>query len=299
MRIGLIVNTVAGGGKALRKLPSLVARLQRAEHTVHLAVVERPGAGIADARRLLDGGIETLLAVGGDGTLNEVLNGLIQSSADVPLEFVPAGRGSDAARSFPPISPDRHVSTPSVRALANWRPIDVGWVERESGERRFFLNVAGIGFDAAVARRTYRARYFGSTIPYFTASVRELRTLQSIQMVLHAGTHRVERELLAAIFANGRWFGGGMRIAPDAVVDDGQLDVVTIDALSRTSLVRSFARVYRGTHLSHPAVTTFRAANIEISPACAGPAHVDGEYVGNDVVGVGTLPAAQRWVWPE
>ena len=226
-------------------------------------------------------GAKTVVAAGGDGTLCEVLNGLWPFRDSVKLGVLPVGTGNDFARTL-------GIGTDFARAVQTLqngvsRRVDVGEIENSRGEKRRFLNVCGTGFDALVANRINAmasgrfSRFLRGQSAYLCGVARELWNLQSapLELVLDGQRHEF-RAVLCAV-ANARSYGGGMLVAPDAQIDDGFFDVILIENVSRTEFVRAFPGVFRGAHLEHPKVRSFRAKSVEIASPNALPVLVDGE----------------------
>lgn len=218
-----------------------------------------------------------IVAVGGDGTVNEVINGLIDKPGD-PVSTVGTimtGRGRDVCRALAVPS----VPEQAADRLAHGKDVlvDVGMAEWGVTRRRLFLVAAGAGFDAIVAKRAQSLGGSG-TVPYLRALLGALGTHRAVSAEVRVdGRQAWAGMLTAAVAANGAYFGGGMMIAPDADVTDGILDLVVIGGLGRGELLRWLPRVYRGTHLANPKVTVYRGTTFEILTTPAVPTHVDGE----------------------
>lgn len=234
-----------------------------------------------------------MVAVGGDGTLNEVVNGVVDEDgrprATVGALFT--GRGRDGART---LGLPRDPARAAARLLAA-RPAarDLGLV-RWRGGWRYFVTVAGAGFDAVVARRALTLAGPG-TIPYLRAVAASLRVYRPwpMRLTVDGGPTRA---LCAAgiMFANGPCCGGGMRIAPAAHPADGVLDLVVLGALSRGALVRWLPTVYWGGHLRHPLITAERVASVAVASEEPLPLQVDGEPCGEAPFEVHVAPGALR-----
>lgn len=238
-------------------------------------------------------GVGLVVAVGGDGTLNEVVNGVVgehgRPRATVGALFT--GRGRDGARTLGlPRDPARAVA----RLLAN-RPAvrDLGLV-RWRGGRRYFVTIAGAGFDAVVARGALSLAGPG-TVPYLRAVAASLRAYRPwpLRLVVDGGPPRA-LEAAGVMFANGPCCGGGMRIAPAANAADGALDLVVLGALSRGALVRWLPTVYWGGHLRHPLISAERVAAVTVTSEEPLPLQLDGEPAGEAPFEVSVAPGALR-----
>ncbi|HUF07218.1 MAG TPA: diacylglycerol kinase family protein [Candidatus Binatia bacterium] len=274
----VIVNPTAGGGRAARLVPWLRERLaSRPEAALH--VTRRAGEGEELAAEALGQGHDRIVAVGGDGTVQEVVNGLLSTSSGVELGIVPVGTGNDLARS---------VGLP-VDAAEAWRvaigrstrTIDAARARNGDGAERWFASAGGIGFDAQVAAAMAGRRGRGAgRAGYLLTTLSELRRFENRRVQITVDDERTTRDVLFVAVANGAFYGGGMRIAPDARVDDGRLDVCVVGDISRLTVLRELPNLYRGTHVRHPSVTMLAGRTIEIDGDGGTRAHLDGEPFG-------------------
>ena len=278
--VGVILNPAAGGGRALRLLPRLVAALRDCGEAHHVHVTAAPGEATDVARRFAGDGMRLVVAVGGDGTLNEVANGLLSAEAPAPvaLGVVPAGRGADFARTL--AAPCDPAAALARACRSTPLPIDVGRATFADGSTRVFVNVGGLGFDAAVAERAAGSRLPGSKAPYLRGLAGALVGYRNRHVAVDADGALVTGTVLAVIVANGRYFGGGFKIVPDAAVDDGRLDLAIVGDISRLDLLRQVPRLYRGAHVAHPKFTHLTARSIRVESAEPSRVQLDGELVG-------------------
>lgn len=257
------------------------------------------GAGDATrlAARALAGGPRPVIAVGGDGTLNEVLNGLLEAGGPVTLGVAPYGTGNDWARELGiPASP---AALCALLVQQKTRRVDVGRIEYQDGggrAARFFINVAGVGYDAYVLEHMWRR---GPRLPaYLVALTRGLVTYRAPRFTVRAAGRCESGSLFVALAMLGQSCGGGMRFAPQARPDDGLMDLVTIDHLGPLAALRRLPKIYRGTILEDRAVR-FRQcpeALVEAEP----PARVeaDGQLLGTTPVAIRVLPGAIDFLVP-
>ena len=255
----------------------IVAELGRSGLVFESAWTARRGHATDLARRAAGAGWPLVVAVGGDGTLNEVVNG-VTDERGAPLATTGAiltGRGRDARRNFG-LAADWRLA---VRRLAEGDdvPFDLGAAEWSDGTRRYFVSAAGAGFDARVARRAASRGGVG-TLPYVLAVIEGLVAHRPLSAAIQADD-AVERlvPLTTVVVANGAYYGGGMKIAPPADPADGVLDLVVIGALGRAELLRWLPTVYRGRHLANPKITISRVRRVRVAGAPPLPTHVDGE----------------------
>lgn len=270
MRFTFIINPAAGRGRAARLWPRLERRLRERGVDFQAFPTRRPGHAEELARAHAGSG--AVVAVGGDGTGREVAAGLIGSSTSFGL--LPAGTGNDYCRSI-------GMGTDAAAALdrllaASPRPVDAGLANGQT-----FINVAGIGLDAEVAAEVNRLpKYFGGTVPYVYALLKLLARFRPVPMRCVADGRTIEGKMLLIAIAIAPCYGGGMRIAPHAVIDDGRFDVVVAGDLGRLETLATFPRLYAGSHLSLPKVAWFRAREVAVDSAVPVAFHADGEPLG-------------------
>lgn len=303
----VLVNPAAGRGAARRALPELARWVEeRADPRLDLVVTRDREELTAQAARAVEQGVERLLVAGGDGTLHHVLGPL--AGARTALAVLPVGSGNDLAAT---LGMPRRLPEAFGRALAGpVRSIDLGRVRRPDGsEARFFAGVAGVGFDSEVGRTILETeasprglgRFVRGSALYVYGVVRTLGSFRPPRLSLVYEGGGWEGEAMLVAFGNTHRFGGGMRIAPEAVPDDGLLDVVVVRRIPKATLLRVFPRVYRGTHLGHPAVETFRTREVVVNVDRGMRVLGDGELMqevggGRGEVVVEVVPGALRVV---
>jgi diacylglycerol kinase (ATP) len=238
--------------------------------------------------------VSLVVAVGGDGTLNEVVNGITGDDGRplAALGVVLTGRGRDGARTLG-VPRDPAGAVERLAAASSFASRDLGLV-RWPGGRRYFVTVAGAGFDAVVAARALRLPGPG-TVPYLRAVVASLRDHRPWPLRVQVdGAPPRSLDVTGVMLANGPTCGGGMRIAPGADAADGQLDLVLLGALSRAALLRWLPTVYWGGHLRHPRITAERVRAVAVASDRALPLQLDGEPCGAAPFEATVAPAAIR-----
>lgn len=271
MRTVLIVNPCAGCRSGLQAAAAAESILREAGWEVSRRLTEGPGDGQRLAREALAEAPGLVFACGGDGTLSQVLTGLLDSG--VPTGIIPAGTGNDFVRALG-IARD---PAQAVRQALRGRARRMDLLEINGGECWSF-NVTGTGFDAAVAERiNRRARLTRGPTAYLSAVLQELARYRATEVRLQVDGEAWEGRALLVAVANAQGYGAGMRIAPQARIDDGRLDVVLVKDLSRARCLWSLPRVFRGTHLGHPAVRTWRAREVTVETEESAPVLVDGD----------------------
>jgi len=292
----VIVNPAAGAFSTRRKWPIISRLLNAIGIPFDFEYTEGVGHAIELARLAASDGYRYLVAVGGDGTVNEVANGILNSTnaSTTAMGIVSTGTGSDFIRSVG-ISRDY---TAACSALNSPRrlSIDVGVVEyQRQGQtlKRYFINTAGVGFDAAAVRETERLpKYFGGTIPYLAGVLRALLTYKNKPVVIRVGDEVESYRVLDVAVANGGYLGGGMHIAPEAELGDSLLDVVIIGDIGKLEFLKEFPKVYKGTHINHPKVTMKKGTDITIESPEPMLVYADGESLGECPASFRVVPGA-------
>ena len=291
----LIVNPTAGAGRTAKKWPQIMGLLKSTGLRFEHDLTEAPGHAIELAKSAAKKGYELVVSVGGDGTINEIVNGLYDagSMGDVRLGIISTGAGNDYIRT---IGIPRHHEE-ACRCLTNPRKlvVDLGVVEYVSNgqiTKRLFVNFAGLGFDAEVVKATtQRFKALGSTPSYLMGLLTTLLFYKNKEVSLELDGQVEERKICAIMLSHGRYGCGSMFVAPHADPMDGWLDVLIIDDLSKPDVLWSLPRVYRGTHLTHPRVTTIRAKDIEVFSSEQISLQADGELLGEVPARVRVLPS--------
>lgn len=274
MTVDLIVNPASGPD--LRRVPRservrFVSQLLRTHGASTVRAIETTGAGdgARAVRRALEVGTDRVVVWGGDGTLNEVAGAMLDSGQ--ALGIVPGGSGNGLARGLGlPLGPEKAVA---VAMHGTARDIDTGLVDG-----RPFLNLAGVGFDAAVAERFNTRNLRRGLVPYVTSILHEWRTFEPRRFTITLDGHApVTADAHFVVVCNGQQYGHGARVAPDAAFDDGQFDVVAVPRITVSRLVRHGWRLFNGTLSVVPGVFTGRARRVVVSHADALPIHLDGE----------------------
>ncbi len=279
----MLVHPRSGRGEGARIAQAAGARLADAGFAVR-RLEGRDGDEARDlARQAVEDGVEILVVVGGDGLVHLALQSLVHSSTT--LGIIPAGTGNDAARYFD-IPRRDPLAAADVVVAGRRRTVDVA----RTGPT-YFLCVLSAGFDAVVNERANQLRWPRGQMRYNVATVAELRTFEPLRYTLDLDGNTKNVEAMMVAVANGRSFGGGLRIGEGAELDDGLLDVVLFHPMTKLDLVRTYPRLFDGTHRSHPAYEHHRVR--EVTVAAPGiVAYADGERLGPLPVTVSAVPAA-------
>jgi YegS/Rv2252/BmrU family lipid kinase len=269
-RYAFIVNPIAGRGRTRRLLPVLRSLLEAYKLSYELQLTSGPGEAVQLAEEAASNGAQCVVAVGGDGTVHEVANGLLQLDAPVALGVIPTGSGNDFCKA---------ISVPldlkgAVRALTHGqrRRVDVCKLKE-----RFIVNGLGIGLDGAVSHRYRRMKRLRGELGYLWGAIHEALTFRAFPARIKTPDWRYEGSVLFTGVSNGPYHGGDFRLAPHARVDDGQLDVHIVRDMFPLRRLVQIPKVRQGTHLELPEFTLRRAPWVEFQLDKRVPAHMDGE----------------------
>ncbi len=270
MRLLAVVNAASAGGRTARRWPAIRAALEAAGIEVETAFTERPGHAAELARDgATSGRHEIVAACGGDGTLSEVVGGLIDATGTpvapaVKLAVLPSGTGGDFRKTLE--IPTDAAAGAAVIASGRTRQIDAGIIEYADGsEPRRFVNIASCGVGYEVDRRINELRVKPGKLAYALVSLRTTLAYTRVPASVRVDDEVVTGEFLSVACANGRYFGGGMHIAPDADPSDGLLDVVLSEAPPLRAVLDS-RHLYAGTHIGRHGTRLLRGREVEITP---------------------------------
>jgi diacylglycerol kinase (ATP) len=269
----VVFNPHSGKGRGRRLIDPVLRALGADGGPVEHGLTTGPGDEARLTEAAIAGGFRKVVAVGGDGTWSHVGNAILRSGAPVSLGLVPAGTGCDLAKSLG--IPARDVAG-CARIVREGRrqPIDVGKIED-----RYFLNVAGFGFDIAVIEDSWKVRWLGGDLLYLYCALRQIYSFKGFQVELEAdGVAKPRQDLLMFVVANARVFGGGFQIAPEADLADGQLDAVAFANVSVARRLQFMVKLLRGTHAGTPGIGQTRARRIRLRFERPPVYETDGEW---------------------
>ena len=292
----LIVNPTAGAGRTAKKWPYIKALLKNTGLRFEHDITEAPGHAIELAKSAVNKGYKLVVSVGGDGTINEIVNGIYATGdmKDVELGIIGTGTGSDYIRT---IGVSKYYQE-SCHHLMNpmKKSVDLGLVEfTDNGQpvKRIFANFAGLGFDAEVVQATTKKfKNFGGKPAYLMGLLSTFTTYKNHQIQITINGQTKNHKVCTIVMSNGKYGGGSMLLAPDADPIDGLFDVVIIGDVSKPDLLWSLPRIYKGTHLTHPKVAVERTNMITISSDEPMSIQADGDLVGKAPARFTVLPSA-------
>mgnify|MGYP003393326187 CR=1 FL=1 len=303
MKTFVVVNPAAADGRAGKHWPKISRELAAAIGNFDSALSTKAGDATTLVRSAIANGAKSVIAVGGDGTVNEAVNGLCNGEApgsDINFGFVMYGTGGDFRRSF---DIPKGVSA-AIERLKSGRTkvIDLGRLSYTAPNgipaQRWFNNISSFGFSGEVVRAVNAARFsklLGGKFSFFWNSILELRKYQGCKVDITIDGNTVSENVCTAAVCNGRFFGGGMMMAPNAVLDDGSFDVVVVRQDPPLTIF-DMRLLYSGAHLKHPNVKVYRGKKVEAKPLSNVPIYLDveGEAPGSLPATFEVVPRALR-----
>jgi diacylglycerol kinase (ATP) len=287
--IALLVNPTAGKGLGGRLAASVAERLRAHGFEVDVVLGRDADEAFDQIRNRVARGVDALVTVGGDGLVNMAIQ--VVAGTSTPLGIVPAGTGNDFARALG-IPLGDSVAAIDLAAGLRPRAVDAG---RAAGH--WFGCVLSSGFDSMVNERANRMNWPNGRARYNIAMVGELRTFRPVPFVLELDGETWETEAMLVAVGNGPSYGGGMRVCPNARLDDGLLDVTVLGPISKIDFVRLFPKVYSGRHVDHPSVTVRRAQRVSLAAPNV-TAYADGERVAALPLTCDVVPGALQVIAP-
>jgi YegS/Rv2252/BmrU family lipid kinase len=302
----VIVNPASAGGRTGRRWPAMRKALDAAKVEYQSHQTAAPDDATSATRDALAGGYHRIVCCGGDGTLNEIVNGFFTAdgaplNTDAIIGLLPSGTGGDFRRTVG--LPTDPATLAAVLAANHTRRIDVGRITYDSPATppRQFINIADCGVGGEVVAQVNRSGNkdagIRGTAVFLAISLRALTTYGGRPVRLTLDGKPMILEIQNVVIANGRCFGGGMRIAPAAELDDGWFDVVVLPALGRLRTLVAVPSVYRGAHIKQPGVLVRRAKEVRVEPLDSRPLlfDIEGEQIGAAPATLTCLPGAVRF----
>ena len=288
MKIFLILNPAAGknkGEKAVKKaLPLLESKGIQSE----VQTSNYEGHSIQLARDFDPSKYDGIVGVGGDGTLFEILNGLLKKheTFDLPIGQIPVGTGNSFSKDL-----DIQSVEDAVEKIAggNTRKVDVGFFKYPEGEN-YFINLLGTGFVANVAHRAKKYKTLGP-MSYVLGVFEEVVQLKPVPLEMTIDGTVYQRDYIFAEICNSTKTGGNMIMAPDAQIDDGLLDIILLNNISKLNLLKVFPQIFKGTHIHDSHAETFKGRHIKIVTETPQRLTPDGEVFGTTPIEVSILPS--------
>lgn len=300
----VIVNPNAGNGKGNKDWDLIAALLNKENLHFTVKFTETKGHAIQYTQEAVNAGVRNIITVGGDGTLNEVVNGVFNNNAcpstDISLAIIPVGTGNDWGRMFGiPLDYEKAVK---IICDNNKMLHDVGFVSFFNGAEkmnRYFINIAGLGFESVVVRRTniQKERGHSGKAIYFYNLLISLLSYKNTRAEIIIDGEKTSADVFSINVGNGRYCGGGMRQTPEALPNDGLLDVTVINGIGKIEIIRNLKILYDGTILSHPKIDGYKCKNIKVNSDSIMYAEADGESLGHTPAEFSIIPASINIVY--
>ena len=286
--VALLVNPTAGKGRAAGMVARVAERLREGGSNVAILIGRDADDAVALGRTAVADGVDAVVALGGDGMVHLALN--VVAGTQTPLGVIPAGTGNDLAATLRlPTDPVEAAAIVSDRLAADAaRPMDAIRV----GDK-WFGCVLGAGFDSRVNDRANRMSWPKGRMRYNLAMLAELRVFKPLPFTLEIDGEHWETEAMLVAVGNAKSYGAGMLVCPHAVIDDGLLDITVLGPVSKPEFLKTFPKVFKGTHVDHPSVTT-RTAKVVALSSPGVTAYADGEYLADLPITCETVPGAVR-----
>ncbi len=295
----IVVNPNAGNGKGKTEWHQISDALSKNNISFDVKFTSGKGNAIAFASESIDKGYRRIITVGGDGTLNEVLNGVFKARTckptEITLALIPVGTGNDWGRMFG--IPLDHKKAAAIINEGKTMLHDVGLLSYFDGnemKKRYFINIAGLGFESVVVKRTNYQKDRGRSgkFIYFYNLLLSLLTYKNTRAELIIDGQKISADIFSVNVGNGRYCGGGMRQTPDALPNDGLLDVTVIKDIGKLEIIRKLKILYDGTILSHPLIDGYKCRNLSVTSGSVIYTEADGESLGHTPAEFSILPSA-------
>ncbi len=284
-----ILNPLAGGVRSRRIIPKLQDVFTSDGIAPVISLTKCPGEAISLARHAAQQGFTNIIAIGGDGTVNEVVNGLASFDSKSVLGVIPAGSGNDFAQTL-------YSGKTSIEYVLRIlvqdkiRTIDLGWIKSSDADgkikEKYFANGVGIGLDAKVAFEAKKLKWLPNNIMYIAAALKTIVTYNSSYVSVYNQELIDSNKYLLIAVGNGKSAGGGFYLTPDADLSDGMYDVCLVKDISFTNILKIFPSVFKGRHGKFPEVKFIKTNELRVQSPEGLPIHVDGEILGlleNDI----------------
>jgi YegS/Rv2252/BmrU family lipid kinase len=288
MPLVLLVNPHSAGGKALKLLPRVEAALDARRIVFRVQKTRGLEHGVEQALLAVEAN-EVPVVMSGDGLVGAI--GGAMAGAETPLGIIPGGRGNDLARVLG--IPDDPEGAVAALLDGEARRIDVGEV---NGKR--FLGIVSVGFDSEANRVANETRFLRGNLVYAFAAIRTLIRWKPGRFTVRVDDERYRFTGYSVSAANNKAFGGGMFIAPDAELDDGEFDIVAVGEAGKLRSLASMPKVFKGTHVEEEWVRVFRARHLELSASHPYPVYADGEHISDLPASLRVLPQALSVIVP-
>lgn len=300
MKAELIVNLTAGGGKPHRHLNTVLNYLKENGLNFQVCITSRKGEAVELAQKAADNGAELIVSVGGDGTVNEVVNGIMASKNNPSLGIIALGWANDFIKSTN--IPSDMIEACKILIRGKIKEIDIGIINKKI----YFANICGVGFDAEVAQLANQMKskhpnlHILSGFVYVFATVKKLLSPFSYHQVkIKFDGQEIHSKILFIAISNGKFYGGRFKITPEAILDDGWLEICIVEEMGRLKYLMSIPKVFKGTHESIKGINFYRAKEVTIQSSELILAQISGEVIdGQKEFYITLLPKSLKLIVP-
>ncbi|MBA3061345.1 MAG: diacylglycerol kinase family lipid kinase [Atribacteria sp.] len=300
LKAELIVNLTAGGGKPHKHLNTVLKYLKENGLNFKVCTTSHQGEAVELAQKAADNGAELIVSVGGDGTVNEIVNGIMKSKNDPPLGIIPLGWANDFIKSTD--IPSDIIEACKILIKGKTKKIDIGVINNQI----YFANICGVGFDAEVAQLANHMKSkhpnlrILSAFVYVFATVKKLLSPFSYHNVkIKFDGQEIHSKILFIAISNGKIYGGRFKITPEAILDDGLLEVCVVEEMGRFKYLSIIPKVFKGTHASIKGINFYRAKEVVIQSSEPVLAQVSGEVIeGQKEFTITLLPKSLKLIVP-
>lgn len=300
MKVELIVNLTAGGGKPRPHLKTIFKYLKENGFNFEVRYTSHHGEAVELAQKAADNGAELIVSVGGDGTVNEIVNGIMKSKNDPPLGIIPLGWANDFIKSTN--IPSDIIEACKILIKGKTKKIDIGVIN----DQIYFANICGVGFDAEVAQLANQMKSKHPNLRILSAFVYVFATVK--KLLSPFGYHNVKikfdgqeihSKILFIAVGNGKFYGGRFKITPEAILDDGLLEICLVEEMGRFKYLSIIPKAFKGTHSSVKGVNFYRAKEVVIQSSEPILAQVSGEVIeGQKEFTITLLPKSLKLIVP-
>jgi YegS/Rv2252/BmrU family lipid kinase len=295
----VIVNPNAGNGKGKKDWEKISSELSKKDLTFTVKFTTRKGDAIHFTSDAIKEGFRKIITVGGDGTLHEVLNGVLCSeecpSTEITLALIPVGTGNDWGRMFGiPLNYEKAAAIIKKGKIMLHDAGLISYSEQGEKKKRYFINIAGLGFESVVVKRSNYQKDRGRSgkLIYFYNLLLSLLTYKNTRVQMIIDGNETSADIFSINVGNGRYCGGGMRQTPNALPTDGLLDVTVIKDIGKLEIIWKLKILYNGTILSHPLIDGYRCKNLKVTSDSLIYTEADGESLGHTPAEFSIIPSA-------
>ena len=300
MKTELIINLTAGGGKPRPHLKTIFKYLKENGFNFKVSYTSHHGEAIELAQKAADKGIDLIVSIGGDGTVNEIVNGIMKSKNNPPLGIIPLGWANDFIKSTN--IPSDIIEACKILIKGKTKKIDIGAINNQI----YFANICGIGFDAEVAHLANQLKNRHPNWNTLSAYVYVFATIKKLlspfgyhEVKIKIDGQETQSKILFMAVGNGKIYGGRFKITPEAVLDDSLLEVCVVEEMGRFKYLSIIPKVFKGTHASIKGINFYRAKEVVIESSEPILAQVSGEVIeGQKEFTITLLPKSLKLIVP-